>query len=347
MQTFTFSRPRDLTAASKGISNGDASALAGGTTMLDLMKLEVLTPQAIVSIDGVTSRDIDELNGGDVIRVGAGVRMADLGEHGAVAKKLPMIRESLILAASPQIRNMASIGGNLLQHTRCPYFRDTGFPRCNKRDPGSGCDAIGEGADNRMLAVLGTSDACIAHYPGDFAVAAVACGATLNLIDADGTTRTMPVRDLHRMPGDDPSIETNLKDGELIESIDLPVSDLLANSIYFKVRDRASYAFALVSVAAALALEGDTISDARLALGGVGTVPWHAKAAESMLIGAKANEATFEKVAAKAMEGAVTQPGNAYKVPLMKEAIVAALMELLEGGPGRDTQIWEMQHGRG
>ena len=342
MSPFTYETAADLPSAAKAIQPDPAMALAGGTTMLDLMKLGIYEPETLVSIDAATSDEIEPMGG--FVRIGSGCRMSDAAEHEAVAKGMPAIAESLLLAASPQLRNMASMGGNLLQRTRCPYFRDTSFEACNKRDPGSGCMAIDDAADNRMLAVLGTSDACIAHYPGDFAAAAVALGASVNLVGPDGE-RTIPVAELHALPGDTPEVETTLRSGELIASIDVPTGPAAANSVYYKVRDRASYAFALVSVAAGLELDGDTVKTCKLALGGVGTVPWDCAEAAADMTGKPATRETFQAAAESIFRDAVGYSHNAFKIPMGKRAVVNALEMLADGTP-RDQNLWHMQHGR-
>ncbi|WIV53471.1 FAD binding domain-containing protein [Amycolatopsis nalaikhensis] len=295
--------------------------LAGGTTLVDLMKLDVLTPEHVLDINQVPLRGIDTEDG---LRFGALERMSAIAAHPGV---YPAISRALLLSASQQIRNMASIGGNLLQRTRCSYFRDVAMP-CNKRVPGSGCSAI-EGA-NRMHAILGTSDSCVATHASDVAVALVALDARLRLESADGT-REVALREFYQLPGDTPALENDLRPGELITEVVVPRLDWAANSTYVKVRDRQSYEFALCSAAVALDVQDGVIADARVAAGGVGTVPWHLPAVEDALRGAPATQASFEAAAAVAADGAEPLSGNAFKVPLLKRTLVRVLLELTEG----------------
>ena len=365
MYPFGYESAKSIESAAKSVSAEPGSDfLAGGTTLLDLMKLDVLKPEKLVYLGAATPADVTKDDGkpqgetkagddkgtdqasGEAVSIGSGCRMAAAAEHELIKASLPVVRQSLLLAASPQIRNMASIGGNVLQRTRCPYFRDTDYAQCNKRNPGSGCAAIADGADNRMLAVLGTSDACIATFPGDFSVALVALDASLDITAGDGSTRAVKLRDFYKKPGQTPHIENDLEHGEVITRVRIPTSAAGKNSLYYKVRDRASYAFALASVAAGLELDGQTIKDARLALGGVGTVPWHAPEAVAALIGKPATEATFTKAAELAVKGATPQKASAFKVELAKRAVVAALTYLSKNGTPDDATLWQMQHGR-
>ncbi|MFJ1765691.1 FAD binding domain-containing protein [Amycolatopsis sp. NPDC088138] len=315
-------RPFELTAPT---TLDDALAtpgtfLAGGTTLVDLMKLNVLTPQHVLDINNVPLRGIDTTDG---LRFGALERMNDIAAHPGV---YPAISRALLLSASQQIRNMASIGGNLLQRTRCSYFRDVATP-CNKRVPGSGCPAL-EGA-NRMHAILGTSDSCAATHASDVAVALVALDAELRLAGPDGT-RTVKLGDFYRLPGDTPGVENDLRTGELITEVVVPKLDWAANSTYVKVRDRQSYEFALCSAAVALDVRDGVIADARIAAGGVGTVPWRLPAVEDALRGKPATQESFEEAASVAAEGARPLSENAFKVPLLKRTLVRALLELTE-----------------
>ena len=327
MQPFTYERPDSLDAAVKTVGRagdpGKADFVNGGTTMLDLMKLTVRTPDVLVDLkkSGLPG-GVEKTAGG--VRIGANARMAEVADHDLVRGDYTVVAETLLLAASPQIRNMASVGGNLLQRTRCPYFRHVTF-KCNKRDPGSGCDAIG--GDNRLLAVLGTSEDCIANYPGDLATSLVALDATLNLQGPDGE-RGVKLRDFYRLPGDTPWVENALKPGEAIVSVDVPASPAAKNSTYVKARDRASYAFANASAAVGLEMDGDAIKDVRIALGGVGSVPWHAADAETLLIGKPATPENFRAAADAAMAGAKGQGDNDFKIPLAKNVIVRALSVL-------------------
>jgi xanthine dehydrogenase YagS FAD-binding subunit len=312
-------RPFDL-AAPATVETALASPgtfLAGGTTLVDLMKLNVLTPRHVLDINGLPLRGIDTTDG---LRIGALERMSDIAAHPRV---YPAISRALLHSASQQLRNMASIGGNLLQRTRCGYFRDVNVP-CNKRAPGSGCPAIS--GTNRTHAVLGTSDSCVATHASDVAVALVALDAELRLRSASGT-RTVRLADFYRLPGSTPEVETELRPGELITEIVVPRLDWAQRSTYVKVRDRQSYEFALCSAAVALNIQGARIVDARVAAGGVATVPWRLPAVEAALRGAPATVEAFEAAAEAAVEGAKPLPGNGFKVPLLKRTIVRALLE--------------------
>ncbi len=291
--------------------------LAGGTTLVDLMKLNVMTPQHVLDINALPLTGIDTSDG---LRFGALERMADIAAHPGV---YPVISRALLLSASQQLRNMASIGGNLLQRTRCTYFRDVSTP-CNKREPGSGCPAV-NGA-NRMHAILGTSDSCVATHASDVAVALVALDAEVKLESATGT-RTVKLTDFYREPGDTPHIENDLRTGELITEVIVPRLDWAQRSTYVKVRDRQSYEFALCSVAVALDVQDGRIVDARLAAGGVATVPWRLSQVEAALRGKPATLESFEAAAALAGEGAKPLAHNSFKVSLLKRTVVRALVE--------------------
>ena len=295
--------------------------LAGGTTLVDLMKLNVLTPQRVLDINDLPLRGIDT---GDGLRIGALERMSDIAAHPGV---YPAISRALLRSASQQLRNMASIGGNLLQRTRCTYFRDVAMP-CNKRHPGSGCPAI-EGA-NRMHAVLGTSDSCVATHASDVAVALVALDAEIRLAGNDGT-RTVRLADFYRVPGDTPDVENDLRPGELITEVVVPRLDWAANSTYVKVRDRQSYEFALCSAAVALDVRDSRVVDARVAVGGVATVPWRLPGVEAALRGAPATPESFEAAAEMAADGARPLSDNGFKLSLLRRTVVRALLELTEG----------------
>ncbi|MGI8306535.1 FAD binding domain-containing protein [Saccharopolyspora hattusasensis] len=316
-------RPFELTAPPtvEAALASPGTFLAGGTTLVDLMKLNVLTPQQVLDINELPLRGIDTSDG---LRIGALERMTDVAEHAGV---YPAISRALLQSASQQLRNMASIGGNLLQRTRCTYFRDVATP-CNRREPGSGCPAI-SGA-NRMHAVLGTSDSCVATHASDLAVALVALDAGLRLVSATGS-RTVKLADFYRLPGETPEVETGLRPGELIGEVLVPRLDWAARSTYVKVRDRQSYEFALCSVAVALDVQDSRIVDARVAAGGVATVPWRLPAVEEALRGAPATLASFEDAASVAADGARPLPGNGFKVSLLKRTVVRALLELTEG----------------
>ncbi|WP_410570270.1 FAD binding domain-containing protein [Amycolatopsis sp. cmx-4-61] len=317
MRPFELSAPTTVEAALAT----PGTFLAGGTTLVDLMKLDVLTPEHVLDINQVPLRGIDTSDG---LRFGALERMSAIAAHPQV---YPAISRALLLSASQQLRNMASIGGNLLQRTRCSYFRDVAMP-CNKREPGSGCSAI-EGA-NRMHAILGTSDSCVATHASDVAVAFAAFDARVKLAGAEGT-REVALRDFYHLPGDTPALENDLRPGELITEVIVPRLDWAANSTYVKVRNRQSYEFALCSAAVALDVRDGVVADARIAAGGVGTVPWRLPAVEEALRGAPATQATFEAAAAAATDGARPLSANAFKVPLLQRTIVRALLELTEG----------------
>ncbi len=316
-------RPFELTAPT---TLDDALAtpgtfLAGGTTLVDLMKLNVLTPRHVLDINNVPLRGIDTTDG---LRFGALERMSDIAAHPGV---YPAISRALLLSASQQLRNMASIGGNLLQRTRCSYFRDVATP-CNKRVPGSGCPAL-EGT-NRMHAILGSSDSCAATHASDVAVALVALDAELRLAGPDGT-RTVKLAEFYRLPSDTPEVENDLRTGELITEVVVPELAWAANSTYVKVRDRQSYEFALCSAAVALDVRDGVVADARIAAGGVGTVPWRLPAVEDALRGKPATQATFEAAMSGAADGARPLSENAFKVPLLQRTLIRALLELTEG----------------
>ncbi|WP_031466279.1 FAD binding domain-containing protein [Sciscionella sediminilitoris] len=318
MRPFELSTPATVEAA----VDTAGTFLAGGTTLVDLMKLDVLTPQRVTDINALPLHGIDT---GDGLRIGALERMSEVAAHPGV---YPMISRALLLSASQQLRNMASIGGNLLQRTRCGYFRDVAMP-CNKRDPGSGCSAL-EGA-NRMHAILGTSRHCAATHASDVAVPLVALDARLRLRGAEGE-RTVPLADFYRLPGDTPEVENVLRQGELITEVIVPRLDWAARSTYVKVRDRQSYEFALCSAAVALDVADGIVLDARVAVGGVGTVPWRLPGVEAALRGEPTSPAAFEAAAEVAGHGTEPLSQNGFKVSLLKRTIVRALLELTEGG---------------
>ena len=302
-------------------ASGTVRFLAGGTTMVDLMKLEVERPETLVDITRIG--DLRQIGtDGDELIFGALAHMSDVADNPVVKRDYPLLSEALWRAASQQLRNMATLGGNLLQRTRCTYFRDTQFP-CNKRVPGSGCSAIN--GLNRGHALLGGSEHCIAVYPGDWAIALVAMDAVVDTQSPRGL-RTIAVADLHHQPGDTPQIDTALAPDELILRTRVPASRLGRASTYVKVRDRESYAFALAAAAVALVLEGETVRDARIALGGVATVPWRAREAEQRLIGQRLNEDVARQAGRIAFAGAKTRPQNAFRVPLGIETVVDALL---------------------
>ena len=310
--------------------DGAARYVAGGTTLIDLMKLDVERPEHLVDINALGRANaplaqVTELpNGG--LRLGALARMSDVAWDQRVRERFPLMSQSLLLAASGQLRNMATMGGNILQRTRCEYFRDTATP-CNKREPGTGCSAL-QGF-NRSHAILGTSEHCIATHPSDFAVALIALDAVVRVRGAGGTERTIPFADFHLIPGAHPERETTLRHGELITAIDVPALSFARRSLYLKVRDRASYAFALASAAVALDVSGSAIRDARIAMGGVGTKPWRSHEAERALAGKPATPASFAAAADVALRGAAPHKYNAFKIALAKKTLVRALTQVM------------------
>jgi xanthine dehydrogenase YagS FAD-binding subunit len=323
MDNFSYARPRDVEAALRLAAQPGAQFIAGGTNLLDLMKGGVANPTRLVDITKVNGlAQIHELSSGGV-RIGALATNSDAAEHPLIRKRFPLLSQAILAGASPQLRNMATVGGNLLQRTRCSYFYDTGFGQCNKRLPGSGCAAI-EGC-NRNHAILGASKSCIATSPSDMSVALTALDAVVQIRGARGS-RQVALTDFQRLPGDTPQLDTNLGLGEIITAVDLPASRFAANSHYLKVRDRASYAFALVSVAAALELEGGIIRDARVVLGGVAHKPWRIAEAGTMLVGSAINAENLNALAAAAIRDAQPQTQNGFKIELAKRAIVRALM---------------------
>lgn len=326
MQPFLYVRADSADHAVAAVADPDARFIAGGTTLVDLMRLDVMRPRALVDLTGLTELQKIEATAGGGLKIGAGVTNTDLAYHPTVTAKFPALSEALLSGASPQLRNMATVGGNLLQRTRCPYFRD-GVSPCNKRQPGSGCAAID--GHTRSHAVLGTSPDCIATHPSDMCVALLALDAVITVQSAAGE-RQIQMADLHTLPGNKPDVESTLQPGELITHVDLPRGDLYARSRYVKVRDRASYAFALASAGVALDVRGSTIASARIALGGVATKPWRAKAAEDALAGRTLTAENFRRAAAIAMEGAVPHGDNAFKIDLGRRTIARALM--LAGG---------------
>jgi CO/xanthine dehydrogenase FAD-binding subunit len=320
VRAFEYIRATDVRhAVAAAAADRDAAFLAGGTTQVDLMKDDVLGPPLLIDITRLPLRGV--MAGRGLLRVGALTTMEELAADPVVAERLPLVRESLLLAASPQLRNMATIGGNLLQRTRCRYYRDPSCA-CNKRAPGSGCDALN--GHHRMHAILGTSERCIATHASDLAVALVALDAVVRVRGADGE-RAVPLTEFYRTPGDTPSVENALERGELITSVEVPLLPRGTRSGYLKVRDRASYEFALASAAVAVEITDGVVRDARVALGGLATVPWRSHAAEDVLRGALAGPETYAAAAEAALGGARPRPGNAFKVELGKRTIVRAL----------------------
>ena len=321
MQPFEYQRADDAIGAIRTLSDSPgAKVIAGGTNLVDLMKQDVEKPTHLVDVNHLQLAAIEEMPDGG-LRLGALARNADTADHPLVRRNYPMLARAILAGASPQLRNLATNGGNLLQRTRCYYFYDPAYTKCNKREPGSGCDAIH--GFNRIHAILGASPQCIATNPSDMCVALSALEATVRVRGARGE-RMIPFTEFHRLPGDTPQIDTNLRPDELILSIDLPKSPYAAHSTYIKVRDRASYAFALVSVAAALELDGDTIRSARLAMGGVAHKPWRAENAERVLAGKPMNEENFRAAANEALTGAHAYEHNAFKIEMARQTIVRA-----------------------
>jgi xanthine dehydrogenase YagS FAD-binding subunit len=299
---------------------------AGGTTLIDLMKIDVLAPTALIDINRLPFSSIHAAAAG--VTIGANVRNSALAHHPAIRERFPVLTEALLAGASAQLRNMASTGGNLMQRTRCAYFRDVNS-KCNKRVPGSGCDA--RTGFTRMHAVLGGSDQCIATHPSDMCVALIALDAVVHTQQVNGTRREIPLTEFYRLPADTPERETVLWKGELITHVYIPEQPVARRSHYLKVRDRSSYEFALASAAVLLQTEGGQIVDARIALGGVGTIPWRSPQAENALRGKAAERATFEAAAEAALAGAKPLKHNAFKVELAKRTLVLALTEIARG----------------
>ena len=330
MRPFIYEDAADPTTAiqAAALARGKQSAahyLAGGTTLFDLMKLDVMRPETVIDINKIERGAYGRIEiGPNGLRLGALVRMAEAADHQDINEQYPVIAQSLKLAASPQIRNMASLGGNVLQRTRCTYFRDTTYAACNKRNPGSGCAAID--GYNRSHAVLGVSDRCIATYAGDFAQALIALDAAVVVAGNDGT-RIIPFAALHRRPDDRPDIETTLRPGELIVLFVVPAAPWTRRSLYLKVRDRQSYEFALASAAVALDMESQTVRELRIALGGLATIPWRASAAEASLRGKPINAETVAQAAEAAFVDARTHGHNDFKVELGKRTLQRALQE--------------------
>jgi len=332
MRPFTYTTAQSAEdAVNLGMVQADAHVrapvqfLAGGTTLIDLMKIGVMQPSALVDLKRIQDPALRRIEANDHgLRIGALVSMAEAAEHDAIKRDYPVLSQSLWMAASQQLRIMATLGGNVLQRTRCSYFRDTSYAQCNKRNPGSGCAALD--GFNRQHAVLGTSDACIATYPGDWAQGLIALDAKVEVLGRGGI-RTLPFSELHRDYGDAPHIETNLRPGELITAFLVPSGPHTRRSLYLKIRDRESYEFALASAAVALDLDGDRARDIRVALGGVATKPWRAREAEDMLRGQPITEDLLRRAADAAFTSAKSRKYNAFKVKLGQETLVRAIMQ--------------------
>ncbi|MFE5009953.1 FAD binding domain-containing protein [Streptomyces sp. NPDC056696] len=322
MRSFTYERATDAQAAVAAVSRTGAKFISGGTNLLDLMKLDIEKPSHLVDISRLPLRDIEELPDGG-LRIGAQAANSDVAADARVRTRYPVLSEALVAGASGQLRNKASTGGNLLQRTRCPYFYDTAAG-CNKRNPGSGCSAIG--GFNRIHAVLGVSDSCIATHPSDMAVAMTMLEAQIEMLDADGSVRRVAVADFYRLPGDTPHIETVLRPGEMITGVLLPPPPS-GRQVYRKVRDRASYEFALVSVAAVVSTDQGAITEVRVAFGGVAHKPWRSVEAEAALTGRPATMATYRAAAEDAMRDAVGQGHNDFKIELAKRTLCRTLAQ--------------------
>jgi xanthine dehydrogenase YagS FAD-binding subunit len=320
MQNFTYEQPSTI---DKAVASG-GRFIAGGTTLVDLMKLGVEQPPALVDVTALPLDQVEAINDGPMkggLRIGAMVRNSDLANHPDVLKSYPVLSQALLSGASPQLRNMATTGGNLLQRTRCPYFRDPTSGACNKRDPGSGCAAID--GHHRMMAILGTSEHCIATHPSDMCVAMTALEAVIHITGAKGE-RAIAIGEFYKLPGRTPNIENALEPGDLITHVELPPA-IGTGQVYLKLRDRASYEFALSSAAVVANVESGRIHAVRVVIGGVGTRPWRAHEAEAALRGRPANPAIFEVAAEAALKGAKTHPENAFKVELAKRCVKRAL----------------------
>ncbi|MDN4988447.1 xanthine dehydrogenase family protein subunit M [Bradyrhizobium sp. WYCCWR 13022] len=329
MINFQYSRATDVAEALRLLAaHPGAKLIAGGTNLIDLMKENVEKPRRLIDISRLPLSKIEEAGDGG-LRIGALVPNSDLAYHPLIEQRYPLLASALLAGASAQLRNMASVGGNLMQRTRCAYFYDTATP-CNKRTPGSGCSAI-DGL-NRNHAIVGTSASCIATNPSDMSVALAALDACVHIAAPSGE-RTMAVRDFHRLPGDTPHIDANLEDGEIITGVDLPPRGFARNYSYLKIRDRLSYAFAIVSVAAALEFDGDAVSEARLALGGVAHKPWHSIEAEAALQGQPATLDHFARAADLLLQGAKAYTHNGFKVELARRAIVRTLTQAANATP--------------
>ena len=323
MTPFAYARAGDTAEALRLGHAETAAYLGGGTNLVDLMRETVAKPDTLVDVTGLSDTITETADGG--LLIGAAVRNTALAEHAGVRARYPMLSRAILAGASAQIRNMATVGGNLLQRTRCTYFYDTDGSRCNKRVPGEGCDAVG--GFTRIHAILGASEACVATHPSDLCVALAALDAVVH-VEGRGGARTLPFGELHRLPGDRPDLDTVLSAGDLITAIELPAMPFAATSTYRKVRDRASYAFALISVAAALDVVDGQVRDVRIALGGVAHKPWRATKAEALLRGGPATEAAFRAAAIAELADARPLRDNGFKIELAKRTIVAVLGDL-------------------
>ncbi|HEY3599027.1 MAG TPA: xanthine dehydrogenase family protein subunit M [Paraburkholderia sp.] len=330
MDAISYERAADINGALRSAQQPGAMFIGGGTNLLDLMKGGVTRPVKLIDITHIGGLDAVSTLPDGGLRIGALVRNSDAANHALVRERYPLLSQAFLAGASAQLRNMATVGGNLMQRTRCPYFYDTAFTECNKRAPGSGCAAL-QGF-NRTHAIVGASNQCIAVNPSDMSVALAALDAVVRVNGPRGE-RLVPFAEFHRLPGDRPDLDTTLQAGELITAVDLPPPLYSDHAHYLKVRDRASYAFALVSVAAALQMDGNTVQSVRIALGGVAHKPWRASAAERMLAGRTLNDATLKDAAAAALSDARPQRDNRFKIELAQRAIVRAVNQAA-GQPG-------------
>jgi xanthine dehydrogenase YagS FAD-binding subunit len=326
MNRFTYARATDVADAVRHGIDANAKYLGGGTNLVDLMRETLERPSSLIDVTGLSSAITEREDGG--LLIGAAARNTAVAEHSAVRMRYPLLARAILAGASGQIRNMATVGGNLLQRTRCTYFYDDDGSRCNKRNPGQGCDAIN--GFNRIHAILGASPSCVATHPSDMCVALSALDAVVHISGREGE-RAIALSDLHVLPGDHPEVETTLKPGELITAVELPYLPFARHAIYRKVRDRASYAFALISVAAALEIEDGAVKDIRLALGGVAHKPWRASKLESSLKGGPATDEGFLAAADAELSDARPLSHNGFKIELAKRTIVAVLAELARG----------------
>jgi xanthine dehydrogenase YagS FAD-binding subunit len=328
MEPFAYERATQQANALESAAAPDARFVAGGTNLLDFMKLHVQTPSRLIDINPLPLSQITVTDG--AVHIGSMVRNSDLAYHEEIQRLYPVLSQALLAGATPQIRNMATVGGNLMQRTRCAYFRDLAWP-CNKRQPGMGCSAID--GHNRSHAVLGTSDECIAVHPSDMCVALAALDAVV-IVSSRSGSRRIPIGEFHVAYGIDPAKETVLESGELITAVELPRNDLFTRSCYLKIRDRASFEFALAAVAAVLEIKEDKITASRIALGGVATKPWRVVEAEQVLLGAEASRKTFAAAAAAALKAARPRRFNGFKIELARRLIVRALVQLAETDHG-------------
>ncbi|MCW1432035.1 FAD binding domain-containing protein [Novosphingobium sp. JCM 18896] len=332
MNRFDYARPASVAEAVQAGAGEQVRYLAGGTNLIDLMKENVDRPMTVIDINRLPLGVIEELDGGG-LRLGALLPNADTAWDARVEQRYPLLSSAILAGASPQLRNAATNGGNLNQRTRCYYFYDVATP-CNKREPGSGCGAIG--GVNRIHAILGASDQCIATHPSDMCVALAVLDATVQVTGPDGD-RSIPIADYHRLPGDEPWRDNTLKPGELVTGIDLPAEDFTQNYTYLKLRDRLSYAFALVSIAVAMRVEDGAIAEARVALGGVAHKPWRSTEAEKLLKGQQPSPQAFGAFADALLAGAVGQGENDFKILLARKGIIRALKQAAEATPQSQT----------